>query len=131
MNSGGDGVDTQRQLSELEGLGELEELEQWLPQEQAVAPPAQFSPPPLPDAYEQERFMRDLEERAHALKGFCVTLQTAADLARQITRDNGGANRLYIYASRWGVRIAERTPRLGLLEGRVEVENPDFVKRGG
>lgn len=108
----------------------IEDLEQWLPPPEGTLLPEEFSFPPLHDPYEQERFLRELEERAHAVKGYYASLKGAVEIARQIKRDNGGTNRLYVYASRWGVCISERTPRLKRLEGRVEVENPDFVKRG-
>jgi hypothetical protein len=107
----------------------LSELEEWLPGT-GTSLPQEFSLPPLPDPREQERFLRGLEERAVAAKTLVGILQAACGVAWQNRRENGGTNRLYIYANRWGVRCEERTPTLRQLEGVVEIENPDFVKRG-
>jgi len=86
--------------------------------------------PPLPDLVQQERFARALEERTHALKAYYDLIHLGAQTARQICQDHGGTNRLYIYANRWGIQCVECTPRLRRVEGRLEIENPDFVKQG-
>ena len=104
---------------------ETYELEPW---DGSLVPEEVF--PPLPDLIRQEQFARELEERTHALRGYYDVIRLGCETARQISKDHGGTNRLYIRAGRWGVECVECTPRLRRVEGRLEIENPDFVKRG-
>jgi len=85
---------------------------------------------PFPDLVEHERFARGIEERTYALQGYVGIIRAACDEARKNCRANGGTNRLFIYVNRWGVRCVECTPRIGRVEGVIDVENPDFVKQG-
>jgi len=86
--------------------------------------------PPYPDLIQHEEFSRALEERTHVLKAYFDLIRVGSETARQICRDHGGTNRLYIRIDRWGFQSAECTPRIRKVEGRIEIENPDFVKQG-
>jgi hypothetical protein len=86
--------------------------------------------PPFPDLVGQEQFGRALEERAQAFKSYVDLIRAVAQAGRQICHDHGGTNRLYIRADRWGVQCVQCTPRIRRVEGRIDAENPDFVKQG-
>ena len=112
------------QLEDLEDLGDVRDLfptgESFLPEE--------YTPPPLVDPVEYERVLLELEKKAVGLKVYIRLIDVAVGHARQIKRDNGGTNRLFIYADELGIQCVECTPRLGRVEGRLELKNPALVR---
>jgi hypothetical protein len=88
----------------------------------------EFDFPVVPGS-EASRELVEMEAQARAALAYLDAIPKLVEIARNEVRATGGTNMLYFWASTQRVVIDQRTPCFKILEDRLVIEMPEFIRR--